>query len=135
MEGRECTKCGEYKPWSDFSKEKAGKNGRSAKCKKCQVEYGLNNYYSDKQKFHRCNEKARKKQKGGIYQVYTREGRYIGQSQNIKYRVQAHSCKNAQSKVGTLEVLSWEVLEYIEDKVLRKQREAYWIDKLKPELN
>ena len=133
--GRNCTKCGEYKEWSSFSIEKAGKNGRSARCKKCQVEYTMYRYNKDKTKFFKANERRRKRQRGGVYIVYTDEGTYIGESGNIKYRVEAHKCKNAQSKVGSREVTGWEVLEYIEDPVLRLQRETYWIDKLKPKLN
>lgn len=35
MEGRNCTKCKEYKPWDDFSINSKGKNGRKSVCKSC----------------------------------------------------------------------------------------------------
>jgi len=135
MDGRECTTCKKSKPWDSFSKQKAGKNGRSSKCKQCQLEYTMRRYQEDKTRFFKANERRRKRQRGGVYKVVTREGIYIGQSGNIKFRIESHKCRNAQSKVGSREVLSWEVLEYVEDPVLRLHREAYWIDKLKPELN
>lgn len=37
-EGRECSKCTMYKPWSAFNAQKAGLNGRAACCKECQSE-------------------------------------------------------------------------------------------------
>ena len=34
-DGRECTACHKYQAWDQYSKMKAGANGRCAKCKSC----------------------------------------------------------------------------------------------------
>lgn len=77
------------------------------------------------------------KQKSGIYLIKTDKGLYVGQSKHMKFRVsQQNTYKSPYSvrgKGGT--ILSWEVLEYVEDREKRKDREKYWIRKLKPALN
>ena len=144
--GRECTKCGEYKPWSSFSKQKQGRNGHSSRCKVCCRKYFKKRYrnggYEKGLEYQRNNvdmvkrhiEKYQSKMRGGVYQVYTEQGRYIGQSMKMEGRVWNHKPWNIESPVNT-KVLKWEVLEYIEDPVLRLERERYYIDTLKPELN
>jgi len=42
-EGRECSRCGEYKPWAEYHKNKAKKNGHQSACKVCH-----NNYSRDR---------------------------------------------------------------------------------------
>lgn len=34
-DGRNCTICGTFKPWTEFRKKKRGKNGRCGQCKPC----------------------------------------------------------------------------------------------------
>lgn len=34
-DGRDCTKCGIYKPWSEFYELKTGINGKSPRCSEC----------------------------------------------------------------------------------------------------
>lgn len=38
-EGRHCTLCGEFKPWSDYPKNKRGFRGHNGQCKKCWSSY------------------------------------------------------------------------------------------------
>ena len=38
-EGRECSKCGEYKAWAEYHKNKAKKNGHQSACKVCLSNY------------------------------------------------------------------------------------------------
>ncbi len=147
MEGRNCTKCKEYKPWKEFSLSRKGFNGRASKCRKCCRVYFKDRYYNQggKQKgldYHKNNKsivksivnKYQSKMQPGVYIVYTEAGRYVGESIKMERRVGNHKPWNYDSPVNT-KVLKWEILEVVEDTQLRKQREAYWIKKLKPELN
>lgn len=133
--GRNCSKCDEYKPWSDYYRLKHGINGYASQCKIC-----MNTSCKVYQKKNRTKVQSQQyeyvgKMSGGVYQLHTREGRYVGQSGMLDFRIRNHKCPNSKIRQIAKEVLSWEVLEYIDDKVLRKQREAYYIKKLKPELN
>lgn len=38
-EGRNCTKCGDFKSWSEFSKNKRNSSGHTSRCKSCDHEY------------------------------------------------------------------------------------------------
>lgn len=38
-EGRECSKCGTYKPWSDYFKKVGAPNGHATECKECRSIY------------------------------------------------------------------------------------------------
>ena len=92
MEGRECTKCKEFKPWSEFNKLKAGKNGRNSQCKACSSKYFKKHYLNggkekslkwqrDNTKLVRKNvEKYQSRMQPGVYIIYTDEGTYIGES-------------------------------------------------------
>lgn len=145
-EGRECSRCGKYQLYDNYGKTstKVNRNGYDSICKGCRRVYA-NNYVAQgkqKEQYHK-NPKAFMsrfnkyigKMPGGVYQVYTNEGRYIGESQHMQHRVMNHKTPKSRTAVGGKEYLRWEVLEYIEDPDLRLEREAYWIDTLKPELN
>ena len=147
MEGRNCTKCKEYKPWKDFSLAKRGINGRSSRCRKCSRLYVKDWYYNkggkqktldyeknNRDKANKAISKYQSKMHPGVYIVYTEKGRYIGESIKMERRVWNHKPWNYNSPVDT-KILKWEILEVVEDTQLRKEREKYWIKKLKPELN
>ena len=53
--GRQCSKCGAYKPWSEFGKNKHGTKGRQSWCKDCFREYRG----SEKGKEYVINDKGR----------------------------------------------------------------------------
>ena len=125
--GRECTECKEFKSWSNFSRHKTGKNGYYPKCKKC---------VKEKYDHSKYEKKYISKLGGGVYQITTRDGMYIGQSKWMTRRVIHHKLpSNKISPVTHENFIEWKVLEYIEDPVLRLQREQYYIDKYNPELN
>lgn len=73
---------------------------------------------------------------GGIYLIQTDIGLYVGQTQAIKWRIGQHKHSN---QFGVAEkggkIISWVVLEYIDDPVKRLRREKYWIKTLQPALN
>lgn len=54
VDGRECSACREYKPWSSFNLHKSGHNGRKSACKPC------------------CNEAQRDYAKANLAQVRRR---------------------------------------------------------------
>ena len=129
-QGRECTKCGEYKPWSEYNKDKSKANGYNCQCRVCSHKY----MKANRERHLKVLRDWRLRQPGGVYLITTREGRYVGQSNHMHARVIIHPSDKTSPCLGK-EVLEWEVLEYIEDSVLRLQREKYWIKKLDPELN
>ena len=149
MEGRECTKCFKFKPWSSYNKSKSGKNGHYSQCKECtntlnkkwrdkaiKDGYFVNYYKNNAEKIKSIVVKHLDNQPGGVYLISTTIGRYVGQSQNMTHRVCDHMIpSNFKSPVTKENFIEWEVLEYIEDKEYRLQRERYYINKLKPELN
>lgn len=120
-EGRECTKCGEFKPWSSYVKNKNGTNGYSSQCKL---------HFKKELKDWSIKEGA------GVYIIYTTEGEYIGESSRITQRISGHRWpSNHASPVNHSNYIRWELLEQVDNYTLRKEREAYWIKKLKPKLN
>lgn len=52
--GRECTKCDEYKPWTEFyDKPDGGANGKQSQCKDCWIAY-----YSEQGRLKRLRERG-----------------------------------------------------------------------------
>ena len=132
--GRECTKCGEYKEWDNFSTLKHGKNGKMSRCKKCACQY--NKEVLGTKKLNDANRRYRGRLDGGVYKIKTSIGDYIGKSKHMKFRIIQHLTPSSNKHGITKENFKeWEVLEYIDSEAQRKIRERYWIDKLRPELN
>ena len=78
---------------------------------------------------------ANKKASKGVYLVIGKNGSYVGQSKRIELRIR-HSHMSNNSKISPIkDFISYEILEYVQDKTKRLEREAYWIDKLNPSLN
>tara|TARA_B100000902_G_scaffold389079_1_gene435654 strand:+ start:2472 stop:2936 length:465 start_codon:yes stop_codon:yes gene_type:complete len=77
------------------------------------------------------------KQKGGVYLIKTNIGDYVGHSKHLKYRISQQNSFSQNLSVVKKggKILGYEVLEYVEDREERKEREKYWIRKLKPALN
>ena len=77
------------------------------------------------------------KQVGGVYLIQTNKGLYVGSSDHIPYRISQHKTMKAFGVETTknAKILTWSVLEEINDYELRLEREKYWIKKLQPELN
>lgn len=67
---KQCTKCGETKPPSEFYKHKDGKDGLRADCKQCQRSY-QNNKYVPSTKVKKTKEEVRAAQKA--YYIANRE--------------------------------------------------------------
>lgn len=150
-EGRECTICGEYKLYKDYYYTKTT-DRYCPRCKKCSnktmIQGGYNNKYAktdkgkaskhkyyanNKEAFDKRSAKSIQKMQPGVYLITTDQGKYVGQSKHLKLRMYQHRGK--YSVCFGKKILKFEVLEYIEDEQLRLEREQYWIDELKPELN
>lgn len=146
MESKVCTTCKVEKPLEYYHKEKAGKYGRSSKCKSCKnksrKEWYANGGKKHVLEYHRKNkvkvqqavEKYQSKMQPGVYRLWTEEGDYIGESVKMQRRVWNHKEWNKNSPINS-PILGWEVLEVVEDEAERKKREIYWIKKLNPTLN
>jgi len=73
----------------------------------------------------------------GVYLVTCKEGLYVGASGSIQARTAQHTSmsNNGIQVHKNVTVLSWRILEEIEDPEERRLREIYWIHKLRPNLN
>jgi len=76
-------------------------------------------------------------QTAGVYLMETTIGLYVGHSSHVKFRISQH---NSDSHPHSLihkggELIRWILLEEVDDYELRREREKYWIRKLKPALN
>lgn len=126
--GRECGKCGEYKPWSEYWSNKKGPYGKNSNCKVCVLSNNKNTERSRHKRF-------LKSMDSGVYRIKTSIGDYIGESQHMKWRISEHLIPSGKSPVSREVFKEWEVLEYVDSEVLRKEKEAYYIKLYKPKLN
>ena len=132
LEGRVCSKCGEYKPYSGYYRQQYGTNGYSSRCKICIRGYHQGEF---KEKAYGRIKKYVSKQDKGVYIIECKEGTYIGQSKHILMRIRDHRCPGNMITPVKTKKFKWRVLELVEDESERLEREKYWIDKLKPNLN
>ena len=133
--GRECSKCGKYKEWSKYANLKHGIRGYHSQCRECAKVYANKWYHKYPDKHLKLMQDRKDSFPGGVYRIITSIGTYIGQSSAMEWRVVNHLTPKSNSPVTKEVFKEWEVLEYIEDPVLRLERERYYIDTLKPELN
>ena len=151
--GRECSKCKEYKDWSNFSHNPGGTRNRSSRCKEC-VRVVFRKHYQDNTEDIRKRCKKWQDTKGkawlrkwwpsykdtktaGIYMITTRaNNRYIGESSAIEFRINSHRApSNKVSPIVQEGFKEYTILEVVPDREERLIRERYYIKKLKPELN
>lgn len=144
---QECNKCGAVHPISHYYTitQKNGTLYTYKYCRTChykktkpvRAQWVKDNHRRTMELQLKATTKHLNSQKGGVYLIKTDIGDYVGHSKHLKYRISQHNSytqlATATAKGG--KILSFEVLEYIEDRELRKEREKYWIRKLKPALN
>ena len=138
--GKICTKCNKYKILKYFNKDKQKADGLASWCKKCASKSSFQ-YHRGKglKKYHISNNNYYNKLGAGVYLLTTKDGlRYVGQSSQIQRRRNSH--KHLKGGVAYRLGLDYSeftitVLETVNDKSLRLEREKYWIEKLDPELN
>ena len=114
-----CTKCGETKAIEFFYNYTRAKDGKGSWCKVCQNKRSAK-YYNSLPK--------------GVYHTFFEQGDYIGEG-IIEIRFQKHKGGYSNVNDGNLTFIRLQVLEYIEDRDKRLEREKYWINKLNPSLN
>ncbi len=83
---KECSKCGEEKPISEFDKDKSGSGGLSSRCKECRSAYG--------KKWYTLNTEKQKKQSLEYYYAHRDEVLERGREYGIEYR------KNNKEKIA-----------------------------------
>ena len=134
MESKVCTTCKVDKPLEEFFKNRNGKFGRNPSCKECSYNNRKQHWVKNRDKYVESSRKHREKCTKGIYFIKASNGTYVGQSYAIELRISAHkSEKNYLTPID--KILEWEVLEEVQNKRERLNREKHWIKKLKPTLN
>ena len=87
---------------------------------------------------YKATRKSMERLGAGVYYVLTDGGDYVGESKTIRGRIYTHSISKPQLNsciAGKHKIISWKILELVDDKDKRKQREKYWINKFNPSLN
>ena len=145
---KECSKCKKVKDITEYYVQRNKKTGNQWPynyCKAChylmtkpnRAKWGEKN----PNKLRKANNKAmrdyRDRMVAGVYLLYTTLGTYVGQSESIRWRVMLHQWGSSAGNVGYkgAEILDYIVLEEVEDREKRKEREKYYIKKLRPDLN
>tara|TARA_R110000796_G_scaffold43279_1_gene106405 strand:- start:143 stop:604 length:462 start_codon:yes stop_codon:yes gene_type:complete len=146
---KQCKKCGETKAIKLFYREKRNKDGFKSYCKLCVVNYATKWNKVNLQAYKLTHKKWRTKNfeymtnnvyrwidrcTKGVYFIQASNGTYVGQSKAIERRVTEHN-RSANKNTNIEKVISYKVIEVIEDPIVRFEREAYWIKKLNPSLN
>jgi len=147
METKRCTKCSEVKSISEYylaKNKKTGNQWHYNYCKAChylmtkpnRVKWGSSN----PEKLKKANNKAmrdyRDRHTAGVYLLHTTKGTYVGQSESIEWRTILHKYNTGGNVGGKgAEILSYVILEEIENRAKRMEREKYYIRKLRPDLN
>ena len=135
---KQCTKCGETKALEFFYRRKDGPQGRNYWCKPCCNINNKETYSNNKQYYRSIARKFyhTKDRVCGVYIIETTIGYYIGESISIVDRMYNHKSGHSELKLTKEQYIGYKVLEEVEpDKDILRQKEAYWIKKLKPNLN
>lgn len=144
---QECNICGAVHPLDHYYTitQKNGKLYRYKYCRTCHYHKTIEPRKTFKKKYPKRLTKLQSqatrrhldKQTAGVYLMETTLGLYVGHSSHIKFRISQHKNLTHPHSIVTKggEVLNWVMLEEIDDYDLRREREKYWIRKLKPALN
>ena len=126
---RQCSKCREEKPLSEYYKDNSKKLGRCSQCKSC------HHYYK----------KLGHKKKQGVYGIFSgNECLYVGESEELRNRIYSHksNIKNVTTNIKSQRELYIRIAEYsnvvikvLEETDNHKAQEKYWINKLNPKYN
>ena len=154
MDSKVCNTCKVEKTLDNYPVNSKSPDGLGHKCKAC-----LSAYYYERQEYtkkrskenwaiyyeknkKKINQKHRKLYRTytpGVYYVLTEEGDYVGESNAIEARVYNHKWTGKKKGHGNFpiqaKVLEWKILEVVEDKKERLERESYYIKLLKPSIN
>jgi hypothetical protein len=138
-----CTKCKETKALTEFYKHRSGKYGVDSTCKICIKHQATNWQINNPEKSYITKRKYHKKIQG-VYSIYENlECLYVGESNQLTHRINIHkSLINNPESSRTQKELYYKLQQHsnLEFKILEetpnhKEREQYWINKLKPKYN
>lgn len=155
---KECTKCHETKELTEFHKHPLGKYGVNSICKKCHskrnAEYnsgkGKENHikalkrYLNTDKGKKMRNKYHSKLGSGVYGIFENSiALYVGETTTLKRRqIQHNTCiknpeinKRHKQLYYNLQQHSNLEFKILEETPNHKEREQYWINKLKPKYN
>lgn len=127
-----CSRCGVEKILFDFTRDYKGTYGLKTICNECRRPY-----YKNKKEDTYCP---------AIYNIINKTNGdvlYVGQTTTPELRMNAHFSSYTNSPISKVissgEIdsndLIFEIIEYVEDKKLRLERESYWIKEKKPKYN
>ena len=117
----------------DYCKKYYKKNANKFKAEALKHHYDNRDTSITKMKEWRLN--ANSKASKGVYIAFGKNGFYIGQSKRIELRIRHSHITNDPVKTPIQDFLGYKIIEYIDDRDKRLEREAYWINKLNPSLN
>ncbi len=128
---KRCNTCHIDKPLDSFYNDRTNSNdGKRAKCKVCQKAFRRNSkWYRDQHSL-----EVELKKPLGVYLATFDKGTYVGEG--VLYsRERVHKYGRSHVNKGGMKLLDFKVLQYIDNKAIRKQAEKIWIGKLNPSLN
>ncbi len=128
---KRCKHCQQEKPLDSFYTDKTNtKDGKRSKCKECQKVFRRNSkWYLDQQSL-----EVELKKRLGVYLATFDKGTYVGEGV-LYVREKYHKYGRSHVNKGGMKLLDFKVLQYIDNKAIRKQAEKIWIGKLNPSLN
>jgi hypothetical protein len=127
-----CPRCDIEKTLFEFTRDYKGTNGLKSYCNDCRKPY---------------YKKLKKEDYNPVvYNIINKlngEVLYVGETETPQMRKDKHFSTHAKSPIsrriskGELDVnsLSFEIIEQVEDKITRRERETYWIREKKPRYN
>jgi len=137
---KKCSKCHTTKEFTEFKKQ--GKYLGSW-CKDCRYQVNRENKYYLNQKHHQQTKEWATKI-SGVYAIFDNECLYVGESKRVNARIADHKyyAYHPESKVHKINPIypllnKHSNLEFkiLEETPNHKEREQYWINKLKPKDN
>ena len=127
---KKCYTCKQDKEVKHFYYSAGKKDRYGNHCKDCLRKRRLDQEWYNKMKII-DQELAKIK---GVYLATFDKGTYVGEGR-LPHREMVHKYGRSNVNDGSLTLLKFKVLEYIDDQTKRKERELYWIKKLNPSLN
>jgi len=155
---KKCTKCQQTKELTEFHKHPLGKFGVNSWCKQCHTKItslynsgkGKENHlknlkkYANTDKGKKVKDRYNSKLGSGVYGIFENSSvLYVGEASKLKRRIMQHkTCVNNPEISTNHKQLYYKLQQHInlEFKILEetpdhKEREKYWIEKLKPKYN
>jgi hypothetical protein len=127
-----CSRCGVEKTLIEFTKDFKGTNGLKVHCNDCRKPY-----------YKKLKDETYNPVVYNIINKTNREVLYVGETTTPELRMNKHFSNYADSPIAYListgelnpDNLLFEIIEQVEDKKTRLQRETYWIREKNPKYN